>query len=169
MEGNGRRGVPGRTEFGSVMCVATNYPSNQVSIASGVVKQGNKWQELERLPIHKAHMLKQKVTLCGHDSLCFRDLYSTFAHIHRFVDENFAVGDIWPLGPSSFVDMDSIMAETRVLTPQENNTWNAKPEGLTPLIDPDSVLRSVVHNGKYLFTKDNVVQYLQMIPDETEG
>ena len=169
MEGNGRRGAPGRTGFGSIMCVATNYLSNQVSIASGVVKQGNKWRELERFPIHKAYMLKQKVTLCGHDSLCFCDSYSAFARIHRFMDENFAVGDVCPLGPSSFVDMDSITAETQVLTLQENNIWNAKPKGLMPLIDPDSVLWLVVRNGKYLFTKDNVVQYSQMIPDETEG
>jgi hypothetical protein len=134
-----------------------------------MVEQVNKWRELGRFPIHKAHILKQKVTLCGHDSLCFRDLYSAFARIHRFVDENFAMGDVRPLRPSSSAGMDSITAETRVLTPQENNIWEAKPEGLTPFIDPDSVLRSIVRNGKYLFTEDNVVQYSQMIPDEIKG
>ena len=107
--------------------------------------------------------------MCGHDSLCFRDSYSAFARIHRFVDENFAVGDVCPMASSTVAGIDSITAETRVLTPHENNIWQAKPEGLTSAIDPDGVLRSIVRNGKYLFTEDNVVRYSQMIPDEIEG
>ena len=157
------------TRFGSIMCIAANYLSDQVSIAQGMVEGRNECQESARFPIHKAHILKQKVTLCGHDSLCFRDSYSAFARIHRFVDENFAVGDVRPMASSTVAGIDSITAETRVLTPHENNIWQAKPEGLTSAIDPDGVLRSIVRNGKYLFTEDNVVRYSQMIPDEIEG
>jgi hypothetical protein len=124
---------------------------------------------INRFPIHKAHILKQKVTLCGHDSMCFGDSHSTFARIHRFVDENFTVGDVRPLSSASTAGMDSITAETRVLTPRENNVWVTRLEDLTSFIDPDNVLRSIVGGGKYQFTEDNVVQYSQMIPDKIEG
>ena len=114
-------------------------------------------------------MLKQKVTLCGHDSACFHDSCSAFARIHRFVDENFGMGDVRPLGTTMFEDMDTITAETRVLTPRESNTWKPKLDELTAFIHPDNVLRSLVDSGKYQFTEDNIVQYSQMIPDEMEG
>src|ERR1700691_2643635 len=114
-------------------------------------------------------MLKWKVMVCGHDSVRFCDLCSAFAWIHCFVDENFSVGDVRLLGTTMFEDMDTIMAETRVLTPKESNTWKPRLDELMPFIDPDNVLRSLVDGGKYQFTEDNIVQYSQMIPDKMEG
>ena len=137
-------------------------------MAFGTVVQHNKCA-FHRFPIHKAHILKQKVTLCGHDSVCFRDSCSAFARIHRFVDENFSVGDVRPQGTTNFADMDAITAETRVLTPKDSNVWKPKLDELTPFIDPDDVLRSIVCSGKYQFTEDNIVHYSQMIPDDIEG
>ena len=117
------------------------------------VKQGNdSCGFFVRFPIHKAHMLKQKVTVCGHNSVRFRDLCSAFARIHRFVVENFSVGDVHLLGTTMFDDMDTITAETHVLTPKESNTWKLRLNELTPFIDLDNVLQSLVDGGKYQFT-----------------
>src|ERR1700691_4894842 len=99
----------------------------------------------------------------GNDS-CGFFFCSAFSPIYRFVDENFGVGDVRLVGTTMFEDMDTITAETHVLTLKERNTWKLRRNELTPVIDLDNVLQSLVDGGKYQFTEDNIVQYSQMIP-----
>ena len=79
------------------------------------------------------------------------------------------MGEVRPPGSITFEGMDTITAETRVLTPMESTTWTPRPDALGPSIDPDNLLRSLVRNGKYRFTEDNIVEYLEMVPDDVEG
>jgi hypothetical protein len=66
--------------------------------------------------------------------------------------------------------MDTITAETRIVTPKESTTWKPRPDALGSTIDPDNLLRSIVRTtGKYQFTEDNIVEYLEMVPDDVEG
>jgi hypothetical protein len=113
--------------------------------------------------------LKQKVTLCGHNSKYFHDSLQAVGRIHRFIDENFPVGEVRPLGLTTVGSMDTITAETRIVTPNYSTTWTPRPDALGSSIDPDNLLRSIVHSGKYKFTEDNIVEYLEMVPDDVEG
>jgi hypothetical protein len=79
------------------------------------------------------------------------------------------VGEVRPPGPITFEGMNTITAETRIVTPRESTTWTSKLDALGPSIDPDNLLRSLVQSGKYQFTEDNVVEYLEMVPDDIEG
>jgi hypothetical protein len=65
--------------------------------------------------------------------------------------------------------MDTITAETRIVTPRESITWLSRLDALGPSIDPDNLICSLVLDGKYQFTEDNVVDYLEMVPDDVEG
>ena len=40
---------------------------------------------------------------------------------------------------------------------------------LGPSINPDSLLCPVVHSGRYQFTEDNIVEYMEMVPDDLKG
>ena len=107
--------------------------------------------------------------MCGPDSRYFGDSCQALGRIHRFIDESFPVGEVRPPGPITFEGMDTITAETRIVTPRESRTWASRLDALGPSIDPDNLLRSLVRNGKYQFTEDNVVEYLEMVPDDVEG
>jgi hypothetical protein len=109
------------------------------------------------------------VTLCGQDSKFFHDSWQGLRRIHHFIDESFPVGEVRPPGPTTFEGMDTITAETHIVTPKDSTTWTARLDALGPSIDPDNVLRSLVRNGKYQFTEDNIVEYLEMVPDDVEG
>jgi hypothetical protein len=122
---------------------------------------------VSRFPIHRAQTLKQMVTLCGPNSEHFKASFSALKQIHGYIDKNFAVGEVHPFEATSTADIKTIVAGTQLLTPSENNPWATRY--LMPAIDPDNVLRGLVHGGKYKFTEDNVVTYLEMMYDEMEG
>lgn len=107
--------------------------------------------------------------MCGHDSKYFQDSWQGLRRIHRFIDESFPAGEVRPPIPITFEGMDTITAETRIVTPKDSTTWTARLDALGSSIDPDNLLRSLVRNGKYQFTEDNIVDYLEMVPDEVEG
>lgn len=109
------------------------------------------------------------MTLCGQDSKFFHDSWHGLRRIHRYIDESFPVGEVRPPGLTTFEGMNTIMAETRIVTPKDSTTWKARPDALGPSIDPDNLLRSLVRNGKYQFTDDNIVEYLEMVTDDVEG
>jgi hypothetical protein len=113
--------------------------------------------------------LKQKVTLCGPGITYFHDSCQALRRIHRFINKSFPVGEVRPLGPITFEGMDTIMVETRVVTPMESMMWTPRPDALGSSIDPDNLLHSLVRNGKYQFTEDNIVEYLEIVPDDVEG
>ena len=79
------------------------------------------------------------------------------------------MGEVHLPGPITFEGMNTIMAETHIVTPQESTTWTSRLDALGPSIDPDNLLHSLVWSGKYQFTEDNVIEYLEMVPDDVEG
>jgi len=85
------------------------------------------------------------------------------------MDENFSIGVIRRFEISNLAGFDTIVAGTCVLTPVESKAWSPVPGGPPSNINPDHVLRDLVRMGKYLFTKDNLVSYSEMLPDIMEG
>jgi len=94
---------------------------------------------------------------------------SALRWIHQYMDENFSIGVVRGYEISNSAGFDTIVAGTRVLTPVESKVWSPVPGGPPSNIDPDHVLRDLVGMCKYLFTEDNLVSYLEMLPDIVEG
>ena len=124
-----------------------------------------------RFSIYKAHILKQKVSLCGENSDYFPKSCSALQWIHHFINDKFPFREVQQVGCTAFADMEAITAETHVLTLKESKMWKARLNALSPSIDPDSLLHTLVHSGKFEFCEDTcgIVKYLEMVPDEVEG
>lgn len=119
-----------------------------------------------RFSPQKAHLLKQSVTLVGHDSAHFRASISALKKLYQYIEQNFAVGLVRPLqvtNPVPDMESEAIQAATRIMTPFESKVWPLALASLTPTIDPDGILREVVNSGKHQFTEDNVVIYSEMV------
>jgi hypothetical protein len=124
---------------------------------------------IPRFPAHRAHVLKQSVTICGDNCKSFHTALAALRRIHQYMDENFSVGVVRGFEISNSAGLDTLVAATRILTPAESKVWNPVEAGPSVNIDPDNVLRDLIETGKYLFTEDNVVAYSEMLPDIVEG
>ena len=122
-----------------------------------------------RLPAHRAHIIKQSVTICGNNCKSFGMALSALRRIHQYMDENFSMGVVRGFEISNSTGLDTIVAATRILTPAESKVWSPVQGGPSTDIDPENVLRDLIDSGKYLFTEDNVVAYSEMLPDIVEG
>ena len=107
--------------------------------------------------------------LCGSDSKYFHDSCQALGQIHCFIDKNFPAGEVHPLVPVTFAGMETLTAETCIVAPRDSMTWTPRLDALGPSLNLDNLLWSLVCSGKYQFTKDNIVEYLEMVPDDVEG
>jgi hypothetical protein len=94
---------------------------------------------------------------------------SALRRIHQYLDESFSVGVVCGFEISNSARLDTLVAATHILTPADSKVWSPVVGGLPTDIDPDNLLRDLVEAGKYSFTEDNLVAYLEMLPDIVEG
>ncbi|KAF8075925.1 hypothetical protein FPV67DRAFT_1664243 [Lyophyllum atratum] len=89
------------------------------------------------------------------------------AMIHQYFDEHLQEGQLRPLNAHSLGGVDALYAGTRFLTPSEQNVFSTAdiPDGY----DPDGVLRDILGAEEYAFTDDNIVQFLEVVPNAQGG
>jgi hypothetical protein len=148
-----------------VRCLLLRTGPSTPGIIYAVVSDLN----LCRFPTHRAHTIKQMVTLCGPGSGLFIAALSALKRIHQYIDESFSVGVVCGYEISNSAGLDTVVAGTHILTPTDSKVWAVINEGPPATIDPDNVLRTIMNTGKYQYTEDNVVAYSEMITDDMEG
>src|ERR1700729_947895 len=94
--------------------------------------------DIPRFPAHRAHVIKQSVTICGDNCKSFGTALAALRRIHQYIDENFSVGVVRGFEISNSAGLDTIVAATRVLTPAESKVWSPVEGGPSTDIDPEN-------------------------------
>jgi hypothetical protein len=113
----------------------------------------------------RAHLFRQSVTIVGHGSPHFAAALSALQRIYKYFNQSFAADVVKSFGPFWFEDLPCIEASTRYLTPSRDNNFGQNIS-IPPNIDPNGYMKKHVQSSLYHFTEDNVVKYLEVIPDD---
>lgn len=101
--------------------------------------------------------------MVGPECAEFKKALSALQKIFSYFEETFPEGDMRPLKPYAFTELDGIQAETRYLTPVKNNVFQEIP--LTDDNDTTGVLQEMTASGKLTFTDDNEISFVEITED----
>jgi hypothetical protein len=116
----------------------------------------------------RAHLFRQCVSVVGPGSAHFSRALSAMQRIYKYFGQSFAADVVNPLQSLLFEGLPCIEAGTRYLTLSKHSP-TSQTSPIPPSIDPDGVLYKYVQSGQYRFTEDNLVNYVEVVPDDTKG
>ncbi|KAF8058010.1 hypothetical protein FPV67DRAFT_1676827 [Lyophyllum atratum] len=111
--------------------------------------------------------IMMSVSLVAFENPQFQRALKALAMIHQYFDEHLQEGQLRPLNAHTVGGVDALYAGTRFITPLEQNVFSTAdiPDGY----DPDRVLHDILGAGEYVFTDDNIVEFLEVVPDTHGG
>lgn len=114
-----------------------------------------------------ASSMLHSVIIVGPDNKEFQSAILALKLIHRYFDESCRLGQLRPLAPHHFGDLDAIAAETRFVTPKKRCVFASVsiPEAL----DPQGILQDLVAQGEFQYTEDNIVTFKEVNCGDKEG
>ncbi|KZT29856.1 hypothetical protein NEOLEDRAFT_1166688 [Neolentinus lepideus HHB14362 ss-1] len=113
----------------------------------------------------KAHLLMQSVSIVGPGSTRFARQLKAYELLYHFFDQSLGNARMKPMDRKTVGEIDTLFCQTRYLTLVPYNIWPVAPLPFATL-DPHHTLESYIDGSRYVFTDDNVVDYMATEVDD---
>ncbi|KAF8059048.1 hypothetical protein FPV67DRAFT_1675695 [Lyophyllum atratum] len=107
--------------------------------------------------------LSHSIAIIGPDNPQFTRARSALQRIFSYFAESFAEGDLRGPEAATIGSADAICAQTRFIAPVERNVFETTT--ISDSIDPHHILSKLVETGKFVYTVDNIINFLEVVRD----